>query len=137
MKYNEYFTSKQMPNTEKYFILLVEESPIELKDFIRDLHLNHFEDCLPNDWIYAVACEAFDLLESNTWKKGEFEVEADCYNNDLLRWVREPFAHGFCNQVLSENQVKDFFDLLSQAQYLAKYEIYSAVQGFLEEHAGE
>lgn len=133
MKYSQYFITKPREDGV-YFTLLREDRPEELQDFVRAVHMKHFGGCLPNDWIYETISHAFNQLEEN--KLENCCIEADFYNSNLYKWLGEPFAQEYCNEVIQEDLIpkeKDIYSLISCAQYLAKERIYQAVNDFLKE----
>jgi hypothetical protein len=133
MKYNDYFITKTRQDGKR-FVCLVDNHPAELKDLIREIHEHFFFNAFPNDWIYAVICEAFEAIELD----GEsYTVEPDIYYYDLNKWIVEPFAHEYLNEALENNTYKDFYILIQDAQEVAKQRIYTAVRIFLEEEKDE
>lgn len=64
MNYLSYFDTKSRSEGEsrKYFVILKDNAPEDLQKLVRDIHKHEFNDCLPNDWIYATIYEAFKEL---------------------------------------------------------------------------
>ena len=134
--YSQYLqTSKRVDG--KIYVKCVEGTPEKLREFIRSLHMNEF-DCLPNDWVYQVIMEALEQLEGNDNDIDDCSFEADCYYSELQKWLGEPYAHGFCNEVMEFfDNSKDIYKVIGQGQYLAKRRIYEAVSEFLSEQNTE
>lgn len=108
----------------------------ELKDFIMNLHLEHFYKAMPNDWIYEIVSDAFFELACDDLDK--ITIEADAYYSELYKWLNEGFADKYCQEYMDEFGPCDkFWDIISGGQWLAKTRIYDLVNGFLEEHATE
>lgn len=137
-QYSQYFTSAKRVDTDKHFIKCKDEAPEELRDFIREVHFEYFEKCLPNDWIYQTILEAFENLEENNID--DLNIEPDCYYSELYEWLGNPFAHGFCNEgllLLDGCNAPDIYQVIGQGQALAKEEIYRAVNEFLSDQEEE
>lgn len=133
MKYNDYFITKTRQD-EKRFICLKDNPPAELYNLVSEIHEHFFFNALPNDWIYATIFEAFEAIELD----GEnYNVNADVYTYDLNKWTQNSFSHEYLNEALEKHRYKDFYDLIMDAQVIAKNRIYSAVELFLEEHKEE
>ncbi len=127
--YSEYFETRK--RNDKNFVCCKDEVPQELKDLIRDIHMNHFSGALPNDWIYRVIMEAFEELE--TEKLDDISIEADCYYGQLYEWFGNPYAHEYCNEAIEcDSPAKDIYAIISLAQYLSKRNIYESVNQFME-----
>ena len=87
---------------------------------------------LGNDWIYETIHDAFLDLENDDIEN--INLEADCYYNKLYDWLANPFAHGYCNEVLDEGlDLKDIYAIIGCAQERAKDRIYRAVDDFIKE----
>lgn len=57
-----------------------------------------------------------------------YDIEADTYTSDLTSWLNESNTHvDYITQVLEEYNLKSGFDVLAQAQLLAKSEVYRVV----------
>ena len=134
MNYSQHFQLKERPNGES-FICLKDDAPIELREFVQAVHFDYFDGCLPNDWIYETIHDAFEILEVENLDN--VNIEGDPYYNNLRKWLENPFAHEYCNQVMSEVSYNYFFDIILTAQGEAKRTIYSAVNNFLMEKANE
>jgi len=138
MKYYQYFETKNRPSGEE-FTCLKDEAPIELKDFIFNIHHDHFFGCLPNDWIYSMVFAAFYDLED--YDIEEITIEADVYTYDLVKWLADncnAFALEYCNEWHEEFQSSGEGNIISQIQgglWFAKDRIYRAVSEFMKENA--
>lgn len=132
MKYSAFFTVGTRSNGSK-FTKSVNDGPSELREFVRDVHMKHFEDCLPNDWIYQTISRAFDELEENSID--DITIDSDPYYSQLLEWMGNPYAHGLCNNAIIElGPFSDIYDLIGAAQHNAMFDIYNLVNEFIEEH---
>jgi hypothetical protein len=131
--YSQYFVSAQRAD-ESSFIKLKEVAPEELRDFIRNLHFDHF-GCLPNDWIYDVVDSAFSELENSENDIDRITIEPDPYDYDLKIWFLNPFANAFCEEykaTLSDSTT--IMEWIAGGQWLAKDTIYRAVSEFLNKN---
>lgn len=134
MKYSNYFETKKRQNGDKFFCLK-ENSPQKLKDLIKDIHFNHFYDCLPNDWIYETIYNAFEELELNTIEN--INIETDVYFSDLCDWLsKNSFSKIYCDEAI-ENELCDhnLESIISRGLYEAKYIVYYVVNKFLRGEA--
>jgi hypothetical protein len=93
---------------------------------------------MPNDWVYSMILEAFEDLEENGSTEN-CNVEADIYNNDLAKWFYEncnAYAHEYCNEGIELMGCEtDILKMISHGQYVAKNNIYEAVENFIDEQA--
>jgi hypothetical protein len=136
MKYNEYFESKK--RGEINFIVFKDERPEELHELVRDIHLNHFYGCMPNDWIYSTICEAFEAFECNydrdNWEDACYEIEGETRHYHLIEWLKESYASEFYAEYVSEygESLNNIFARIGGGQIIAKERIYREVKDFLE-----
>lgn len=134
MKYTQFFTTAHRPDG-KSFITLTDDAPENLQEFVRSVHFDYFDGCLPNDWIYKVIDLAFDDLDEESLDN--ITLEADCYYNDLQKWLDNPFAGDYCTEYMQETCEKmadcTFWDLVGCGQWLAKDRIYRAVDQWISE----
>lgn len=134
MDYSKYFITKKRGDND--FIALSDDAPRELKQLIQDIHFDHFDGCLPNDWIYQITMHAFDDYD-NYEDKEDFvnQVEADVYYHDLKRWMQEPFSFQWIDYCLDcFGAPLDACNMVQGAQLEAKRTIYQAVVNFMEEN---
>lgn len=127
MDYIEYFERGVRKDTGQPYYFLKEEAPEDLKELIYEIHKDF--DSLPNDWIYEQIREAFQDLKMDDLDN--CLIEADVYDNDLYKWLGEPFADGLCNECLESGNIKSIWSVVAVAQYLCKKQIYEAVDAFI------
>lgn len=131
--YAQFFeTAKRVTNDED-FIRLNLAAPQKLHDLIKDIHFDHFDGCLPNDWIYQIALEAFEALENDDLE--DITIESDIYNQDLAKWLLNPFADEYCQEAQEEGLLPAFagiYTIIGSGQILAKERIYHTVNAFLQ-----
>ena len=127
--YIKYFKVSKRATTGYEFIKLTDDAPENLKDLVRNIHLNF--GVLPNDWIYLIIMEAFEELEDNDIDK--ITIEADCYYHDLYKWFGEPFAHALVNEYLSEigSDCRNIYEIIGHGQSYCKDLIYNEVNNFI------
>ena len=132
LKYTDYFCLKNRENSN--IVCLNQNAPQELKDLVKDIHFDHFDRALPNDWIYSIIGEAFDALANDSIE--DITVEADMHYHDLLAWLQNSFAADYCDEVREDgltNLETTFYEMVGMAQYMAKRRIYEAVDAFINE----
>lgn len=133
--YYQYFQTKErnVDDRSSFFTCLTDDAPEDLSDFIHKIHDDYFDACLPNDWVYAVISNAFEEIHHD--KIDDIMIEADPYYYDLVKWLHNGFADGYCNKALSEglNEGTDVHDIIGWGQFMAKECIYQAVNEFIEE----
>ena len=137
MDYSQYFETKTRKSTQEPFVCLKDEAPQELKDFVQQVHFNHFYKCLPSDWIYSAIWEAFDNLSMDDID--DITIEADPYYSELYKWFGEPFANEFCTECIEEGLIdpKNVYQIIASGQWLAKERIYHAVNDFIQQQKEE
>lgn len=102
-----------------------------LKDFIREVH----DDQLPDNFIHQTIKNCIEsVADGRTDIVGVLEdVTVYIYTQDLIEWSKSHSNRiSLINEVLSENQTKDFNELLQYAQAKEIEEICYATVGFLE-----
>ena len=136
-QYREYFTIGErilhkgtFEEKGQRFYKLVDCPPEDLKQLVRQIHKD-FCDTLPNDWLYESIYDAFADLEDNDLD--DINIEGDFYNSQLYEWLGQPYAHGLCNEVMTELQSSDIYEVIQYAQQQAKNDIYRAVDEFIKE----
>lgn len=136
VKYKDYFATKARA-CGHLFVYNIDDTPQELKDFVKYVHMKIFNESLPNEWLYQIIDEAFhnlaiDALENCT-------IEADIYNYDLIEWLKNSYAPECCNGASRDglSNHDDIINIISCGQYLAKETIYALVSEFLILHEKE
>lgn len=105
-----------------------------LKEFIREVH----DEQLPNNFIYQTIQNCIESVASGrTDIDGILEdVTADIYTEDLVKWSSSNLNRiSIINDVLCENQIEDFNELLQMAQSREIEEICYATLSFLTSEA--
>jgi len=136
--YSKYFEYRNRAGEKQdsRFVGKTDDAPDELADLIRDVHFDHFDGALPNDWIYREILDAFETLEENGNDIENCCFDSDPYYSDLYRWFNNGFADEYCNEVLEGGilgEPKDIWAIIGAAQHFARERIYRAVSEFLEE----
>ena len=73
---------------ETQFYTLTDRHPTWVKEMVYSAH----EDMMPNDYKYQYVVDTLDALsEGQDPEEALYEIEADVYNYDLLRWLE---SHG-------------------------------------------
>lgn len=132
--YAKYFQTKRRISTQEKFRCLTDDAPVALVQLVRDIHFDHFDGCLPNDWIYETIDHAFDALLRDDID--DCCIDADDYTSDLIRWLQNPFAFGYCDEALAGLEgAKDLTlnNIIQIAQWEAKDVIYRTVNDFIQE----
>ncbi len=137
MDYTKFFQTKTRPaqmGPQSQFVCLIDDCPDKIRDLIWNIHFDHFDHfdaCMPNDWIYQTIFEAFEALAEDDMDN--VNIEVDAYYSDLTKWFSNPFAPGYCNEILETgSEFTNIYTVLEMAQCDAKYHIYHAVNDFLQ-----
>lgn len=131
-KYHEHFERRERKDGVNFYCLK-DGAPEDLRDFIHHVHDDHFSTGFPNDWIYDTIHTAFlDLCNDGL---EDINIEPDIYNKDLVEWLHNGFAAGFCNEAMEEELCtkKCLWEIVGSGQWLAKTRIYEAVNEFINE----
>lgn len=134
--YNQYFLHAKRNNGEK-FIKLNEEHPLELVEFMRQLH-KKVDQTFPNDWIYKITYEAFLEFELEGAEIETMVIESDIWCKESADWLADnTYAREFCNMGLEEGlaETKDICEIIECGQWLAKKFVYQQVWEFIEKQA--
>ena len=133
-EYTQYFTTKTRTSNKEKFIALVEDSPADLQDLVRDIHMNYFNGCLTNDWIFEIIYEAFEELEVD--ELDDITIETDAESKCAKWFYNNYFASDCCDEYIEEfgHEFIDTSTLISDGQWLAKNRIYDAVNDFINEN---
>jgi hypothetical protein len=137
MNYLEFFETKTRCDGTN-FTCLTDGAPGELHELICSIHLDDFCGALPNDWIYSEIRGAFEALMKDS--RENVSIEADVFNNDLIDWLKNPFALDFCDEAKSQGLVGEdvgLLDWITYGQFVAKECIYDRVNEFVKEQAKE
>lgn len=105
-----------------------------LKEFIREVH----DEQLPDNFIYQTIQNCIEsVADGRTDIDGILEdVTADIYTEDLVKWSSSNLNRiSIINDVLCENQIEDFNELLQIAQSREIEEICYATLSFLASEA--
>lgn len=105
-----------------------------LKEFIREVH----DEQLPDNFIYQTIQNCIEsVVDGRTDIDGILEdVTADIYTEDLVKWSSSNLNRiSIINDVLCENQIEDFNELLQIAQSREIEEICYATLSFLTSEA--
>lgn len=128
MDYTNYFTHSKRVDGATYCYLR-DDSPEALRDLVYAIHRDHFDGCLPNDWLYA---QIFDAFSNDP----QVDPQTDVYNHDLTKWLHEnAFAIGVCNEAVEQmgcGEMTDIIGWISLGQLYALQMIHDAVSVFLE-----
>ena len=86
------------------------------------------------DWVESIIEDAFEELSENDID--DINIEADCYNHQLMKWFYDNFAYEICDEARKElgGEEKRIIDQISLGQWYAKDRIYHMVNDWLEEH---
>jgi hypothetical protein len=113
---------------------LGKDAPDELKEFIRQVHLKHFYESLPNEWIYSKISEAFYEVGSKDFTPDNIEVIPDIYRTNLYKWLGEPYADKYCNECITTmDDINTIWSLIACAQGLARGRIYREVIDYIKD----
>lgn len=126
-KYYKFFERKYRGEDNCIFVL-TDEAPIDLVEFMKNLHDG--KSLVPNDWLYAMAYEAF--LDLHIDDIDHASVEPDPYHSQLISWLSNEFAADYCTEVMnSYGPFESFWDLVGYSQWIAKQAIYERVDQFI------
>jgi hypothetical protein len=108
--------------------------------WMQDLAFSAHADMLPDDFRYQFISDALDLIadadEDTDLEELCYEIEADAYNSDLLKWLSSNLSRGgYCDEHLSESN--DIFHAIAWGQLEEKQEVYNQVLQFLRDLADE
>ncbi len=99
-----FFESKVRPargdDRETRFYTLTERYPSWVMEMVHAAH----EDMMPNDYKYQYVVDTLDALsEGQDSEEALYEIEADVYNYDLLKWLQSHGERtGFVDEVTQE-----------------------------------
>ena len=137
--YTQYFEKKTRDNGETFYFLKESEWKNALQSLIHDIHKDHFNHCMPHDWIYyqvhSAFCDFVSYIGDDTRDFCELslDVQPDIYTNDLLEWAKYPMFREWIETANSEiGRPETFEQEISQAQFLAIEAIYNDVWEFMK-----
>lgn len=112
------------------FVSVKDDAPDWLEDLCRDAH----DDMLPDDFVFETIQEALSAIVDNDGDTDAVELEADCYNSDLIAWLgshsRRP---GYCDDAAEEYGTDGgIMGMIRMGQYAEKREILYSVISSLE-----
>jgi hypothetical protein len=106
-------------NNGKEFICLKDGSPDWMTEVISTAH----GDAMPDDTIYGIIERAAGALhdaeaeDEDAAQEAIYELEPDCYTNDLTAWLHKRVDHVYyLTEVLEDGGCEDGFQLLMAAQ---------------------
>ena len=129
----QWFEVKSRDNNET-FVTCNEGRPEELRDLIYSAHGEY----MPDDFIYSCVWNSLELIaqmdEDDDLDELVYQMEADVYNHELLRWVSSNLQRmSAVDEAMQDYHIKSFSDLLMQAQIGEKEEIFNSVLASLTE----
>ena len=128
---HKYFETRERDG--KPFVALKDNAPESLRDFVREVHNNLFNDCLLSDWVFEAIIQAFSDYDDYENKDSFiFEVNPNDYH-EIIDWLNEPFASGYCNNAFEVCGYQDFNTLIKDAQKMALEDIRRMVVGFMQD----
>ena len=132
----DWFEVKERDNGDK-FLTLKDGRPEELQEAV---HLAH-DGMLPDDYKYDYFVESLEkILDYDDMDDIESEIEADCYNSDLLKWLssnlsRAKYVEEYVQEFGIEAKDFDLYRIISGGQYLERSRVFNAVRRFIEKVA--
>lgn len=125
-EYANLFCCGKRLNGDNY--LFIEEKNTKLLDLIHQFH----KGLMPDDYIYQFTYEALEAIAEHD-NIDNICLEADIYNNDLLKWVSSNLIRAdYVDQAVEDYVYKDFYTALSMGQSKEKEEILILVRNKLE-----
>lgn len=115
-----------------------EERDEKLFDLCYEIHSAF--DAMPNDTIYSMISNAFELISEidDIDERNEvMDSYIPVYTYDLLKYLGTPSARDFFNQAIEEFESKDFDQICMQAYWLQFDNVLGNVISFIEEHEVE
>lgn len=118
------------------YTFIRESASDKLKDSVRQAH----GDKLPDDWTYNTYYSLlerlgdYDLAENSIDDVRHDLVDSmvDIYTKDLTEWLNSDIRNVYyLSEVLSEHDIKDGFQALAMAQYMAIDEVMNEVINLL------
>lgn len=135
----EQFTTGKRDNGEE-FHKLKDAHPEWMQDVCREAH----SEMMPDDFIFEMISNAVDLLadvdddcaeDFDAYHEKADELEADVYNNTLLKWVSSNLTRAsYVDDALEAGATK-LFDALQWGQLEERREVFSRVLEELRERA--
>jgi hypothetical protein len=130
-QYADMFITAQRDNEETY--LTLRDSNDNLMSLIRDAH----GDMMPDDFKYQFIHEALEAI-AETDDIDDINLEPDCYNRDLVKWVSSNLIRASAVDEAVENySYKCFYSALRMGQSAEKEEVLYFVRSSLESILGE
>lgn len=115
----------------------VDDTPEWIMDMIREAH----GDKLPDDYVYnwidsALSAISDGMTEDDLYERVDSTV--DSYTAALTAWLASDVNRVYyLTEVLEENDVKDGFSALAQAQYREIEEVFMSVLNAIQTHVDE
>ncbi len=121
----------RMARLDEEIVVLMDETPAWIKAVCQEAH----GDLLPDDWRYEFIKEAIHLIadasEDDILEDLHDRMEADIYNNELLKWVGSNLNRiSYCDdakETYGGGGDLSFMDLISIGQLWEKHEVFHLV----------
>lgn len=113
-------------------VITVCNSDIYLKKFIKKAHKNN----LPDNFTYKTIYNCIESVANGNFEMPSIleDFTADIHTHDLIQWASSNFDRtSYIDDILSENMVENFNELLQLAQYKEIEEICYETLNFLED----
>lgn len=122
------------------YVYTADNAPKWFKDLVKKAH--DIDDVMPNDYIYQFIKDAlYTIAESSDPQEAIYQIEPDCYNHDLLKWISDnlSFSSWVDEAIQDYSTTKDLtlFDALMRGQQKHREEIAQCVFDCLETRLGE
>lgn len=136
-QYNKMFTTGTRQADNKSYVYCNKTATDALKNSIHTAHGDKF----PDDWVYGIYADLMQKVteyEPNTIDDLQdmapeiVDSSVDMYTADLAKWLAEDNRNiYYLNDVLEQGDIKDGFQLLTQAQYMAIDEVMQEIINLL------
>jgi hypothetical protein len=123
--------SKNRSDNGERYICVKDDAPDWVTELCREAH----DDMFPDDFVFETVAEALDAIIDQDGEADSVELEADCYNSDLLAWLGSHSSRvNYTDQAAEEfgTASEGIINQIMQGQYLEKRQILGNVVSFLE-----